>query len=286
MTHNNNFLIRWQEIISCFFTNQNQPPDNLFNLSNQLKKYVIILFLLIVTPQYILAQSETDALTSSSSNEALVNAMNSYNNAIGKNLMVFTGSYYFDKNLGINGHPFFMNNYWEIGTIVYEGQQYDSIEIRYDIYRDLLLIKYIDKHSYVMPIELQSSKVEEFIIMGHHFLRLEEDTLSDFKTGFFDLLQEGEKSKVIAKRKKEISSTHISDNQLKEYFLNDKLYIISGHDYFEIKGKKSLLTVLSDRKNEVKEFLKTNKARFRKDHERQLIEVVIYYNSIVNNEGS
>ena len=137
-----------------------------------------------------------------------------------------------------------------------------------------------------MPIQLFGPKVDEFIIMGHHFLRLEEDSLSHFKTGFFDLLQDGGKVKAFIKRRKEIKNPDIMSKVEQEYVLKDEWYIKSGHNYFEIKGKRSLLKVLSDRKNEVKEFLKTNKARFRNDHERQLIEVVLYYNSIVNNKGS
>ena len=250
-----------------------------------MRKLLIIFFLLTVIPlSKVLAQSDSGYQISSTTNEALANAVNLYETAIGRNSRIFTGSYYYDKNYwGIGGDPFFVNNYWNVGTIIYEGQQYDSISIRYDIYRDLLLIKYIDKNGHVAPIQLHKSKVEEFMIMGHHFIYTEEDTLSGIKTGFLDLLYNGDKAKVFAKRRKEVSRTQIANDIVRGYFVNDKFYIKKDQNYYEVKGKKSLLEVLADKKNEIKAFLKENRALFKKDHERQLVESVEYYNSMVNN---
>jgi hypothetical protein len=250
-----------------------------------LRIYLIIFFLLTIIPlSKALAQSDNGYLVYSSASEGLTNAENLYKTTIGRNSRIFTGSYYYDKNyLGIGGHPFFLNNYWNEGTVTYEGQQYDSISFRYDIYRDLLLIKYIDKNGYVAPIQLQSSKVAEFRVMGHHFIRIKEDTLSGIKTGFLDLLYNGQIAKVLAKRRKEVSRTQIGDNMVKGYFVNDKFYIKKDQNYYIVKGKKSLLEVLSDKKDEIKAFLKANKALFKDDHERRLVDTVEYYTSIVNN---
>lgn len=250
-----------------------------------MRKLLIIFFLLTVIPlSKVLAQSDNGYQISSTTNEALANAVNQYKTAIGRNSRIFTGSYYYDKNLGmIEGHPFFLNNYWNEGSIIYEGQQFDSISIRYDIYRDLLLVRYIDKNGYAVPIQLHPLKVKKFMAMGHHFLHIEGDTLSGIKTGFFDLLYDGEKAKVLAKRRKEVSRTQNFNDLVRGYFVNDKFYIKKDQNYYEVKGKKSLLELLSDKKNEIKAFLKENRAMFKKDHERQLVESVEYYNSMVNN---
>ena len=47
-----------------------------------------------------------------------------------------------------------------------------------------------------------------------------------------------------------------------------------------------MLEVLSDRKSELKAYLKLNKSKFKNDHEKELVEAVKYYNSIVNINGS
>jgi hypothetical protein len=251
-----------------------------------MEKNIIIFFLFTVTPLYLFAQGETKDLTSTSSNEAFVNAMNMYNNAIGRNSLIFTGGVYYDNQRGIKGHPFFMDNYWEIGTIVYKGQQYDSIEIKYDIFRDLLLVKNVDKRGFILPIQLNSLKVEEFKVMGHHFMNIEEDALSNVRTGFYEVLFDGDKPKVLIKRRKKINESQNMGRLEKEYALDDIWYIKSSQEYYLVKGKNSILKVLADRKNEIKAFIRENKNKFRNDHEKLLIEVVEYYNSISNTTGS
>ena len=247
-----------------------------------MKIYVIILSLLIVSPKFLLAQNNS-VNPNPYSNEAFIKAVDLYKNAIGRNSKIFTGIFYNDSHLGIIGDPFFMKDAWEISTIVYEGQPYDSIYIKYDIYKDIVIVKYVDKRSYVIPLEVDKAKVDEFSVMGHHFIRIEFDSLSTIKTGFFDLLYDGETATVLAKRQKEILITNELNRLAKEFSLKEKHYINLGNNFHEIKGKKSILDVLSDRKNEVKAFLKKNKTRLKNDHEKQLIEAVKYYDSIVTN---
>jgi hypothetical protein len=122
--------------------------------------------------------------------------------------------------------------------------------------------------------------------MGHYFVNIEEDTLSNVKNGFYDVLSDGAKAKVLIKRRKEINESQNMGRLEKEYDINDIWYIKSSQEYYIVKGKNSILKVLADRKNEIKAFLRKNKERFRNDHEKQLIDVVEYYNSISNNKGS
>jgi len=234
-----------------------------------------------------LAQDKTNDLISSSSDEAYENALNIYNDVIGRNSMIYTGGDYYYVHSGIKGHPFFIDNYWEYGTILYDGERYDSIQVKYDIFKDLLIVRHFGKDGYLVPIVLYSPKVKEFTLMDHHFIYILEDTLSDFKSGFFDLLYDGEKVKALSKRrKKEIKGQNIVTQLEKEYSLKDKYYIKSGDKYYPANSKSSVLKILSDRKSEVKMFIKKNKSRFRNNYERQLIEVAQYYDSILNASGS
>lgn len=258
-------------------------------MSSLFRIYVIVLFLLITAPLIILAQSSaTDASNGlpSASNETYMNAVNIYKNTIGRNSMIFSGTLYNDSHWGINGDPYFLRDTWTNSTIVYEGHSYDSVQVKYEINNDLVIIKYVDKIGYEVPIQLDHTKIGEFWILGHRFVRIVADSLSTIKTGFFDVLYDGGEIKALAKRQKTIKTTTELNQLIKEYILNETYYIFSGTNYFPVKGKKSILEVLSDRKNEIKAFMKKNRGRFKNDHERQLIETVQYYDSIVNNSGS
>lgn len=258
-----------------------------FDLTNRPKKYIVLSFLLAIIPSYILAQDNMDDTNSSSSVIAYENALNSYEKAIGRNSMIYTGPNYRYVHTGIAGHPYFIDNYWESGTISYEGQCYDSIEIKYDIIRDLLIVKHLGMDGYLVPLELYSPKVEEFNLLGHHFLYIKEDILSDFNSGFYDLLYDGDTVEVLAKRiKKETKGQNSISKLEKRYVQKDKYYLKYKSKYYPVKGKKSYLKVLSDKKSELKTFIRNNKSRFRNEYEKQLVEVVRYYNSILTNEGS
>ena len=141
----------------------------------------------------------------------------------------------------------------------------------------------MDKIGYEIPLQLDHTKIGEFWILGHHFVRIVADSSSTIKTGFFDVLYDGAEIKALAKRQKTIKTTTELNQLVKEYLLIETYYIFSGRAYYPVKGKKSILEELSDRRNEIKAFMKKNRGRFKKDHERQLIETVQYYDSIVNN---
>lgn len=248
-------------------------------------KYILIaLFLSGLTANSVIAQLPPELSETSATDNAYQNAAGSYKDVIGRNSRIYTGKYYFDRNLGIAGHPFYIDNFWDTESIVYDGQRYDSIEIRYDIYNDFLLIKYIDPEGYVTPVELNNEKVDAFTFKKHHFFRIEKGTSDQLNSGFYDLLHAGKPVTVLAKRRKEISRLNSSGGQVREYQTKDRYYIKYGEQYHPASGKKAMLQILSDRKNEIKTFLKNNKAALRKNFERQLVEVARFYNDSLNPE--
>ena len=129
-----------------------------------------------------------EAQTHSNANEelALQEAAKIYDTHLRRNSMIYTGRSYYEGRSGTIGHPFFEDNYWENGSIVYDNSSYDSIYLKYDIYKDLILIENFNSSGYSSPITLYSKKVSSFDLMGYHFIRLEEDTLSNIKAGFYN----------------------------------------------------------------------------------------------------
>ena len=216
-------------------------------------------------------------------NQAFTSAVNLYNDAIHNHTKIYTGKYHKDHYQGVTGHPYFDEILWETGSVVYDNQRYDSIEIKYDIYSDLLLIKYIDQQGYIRSIQLYREKVSAFQIKDHHFVNIREDSLLDYISGYYDLLVPGDRASVLAKRRKEVNETNTLNSLEYRFVINDILYIRIDENFYEVKNRKSMLKILSDRKSELKSFMKLNKKRFKKDHEKKLVEVIKYYNTIVNN---
>ena len=108
------FFLRMQEFELGNSDEQNPPHVNHFDLSNFMKKSFITFFLSTIIPLNLLAQSNIVDHASSAKNQALANVMNIYNDAIGDNSMILTGSYYIESNTGVDGDPFFINNFWNL----------------------------------------------------------------------------------------------------------------------------------------------------------------------------
>ncbi len=247
-------------------------------------KRFFIFIVFFFSPLNLSAQNSIVIEQPVNENQAFTSAVNLYIDAIHNHTKIYTGKYHKDHYQGVNGHPFFDEILWETGSVVYDNQRYDSIEIKYDIYSDLLLIKYIDQQGYIRSIQLYREKVSAFQIKDHHFVNIREDSLLGYISGYYDLLVPGDRASVLAKRRKEVNETNTLNSLEYRFVINDILYIRIDENFYEVKNRKSMLKTLSDRKSELKSFMKLNKKRFKKDHEKKLVEVVKYYNTIVNNK--
>jgi WD40 repeat protein len=235
---------------------------------------------------YLKAQNKIETQSQEAENEAFAKAVKLYNETFHNHEKVFTGKYHSEVYKGIKGHPYYNELIWKTGSVVYKNQRYDGIEIKYDIYKDILLIKYIDLEGYIRSIQLYSAKIDAFHIYDHQFINLKGDSLSHFISGFYDLLFKGDNISVLAKRRKEVNQSTTLTSLEERFITNDLLYIDLDRKIYDVKNRKSILEIFSDKKNELKSFLKLNKRRFRNDPEEELVAAVRYYVSIVNDNGS
>lgn len=211
---------------------------------------------------------------------ALTRAINTYDQYIGRNAMIYTGNSYFDAYEGILNHQFFVVDYWEFGSVNYDNYSYDSIFLMYDIYQDLLLIENFNSDGFLSPIKLYSPKVSSFRLHGFDFIRLEKDTISNIKEGFYNLMYDGDNLQVLVKRRKEIVNANEINSVREEFIERDRYYIQKYGIYYQVRKRGSILKVLNDHKKEVKAFIRKNNFIFKINPETQMVEVVKYYDSL------
>ena len=94
----------------------------------------------------------------------------------------FDGNPY-DAANNVVTHLFFKQSYYQKGSVYYLGRCYDSVRLKYDIQRHILVTLYSDG---VSPMALFGGVVDSFIISNHHFVRLENSGHGD--GGFYDHL--------------------------------------------------------------------------------------------------
>ena len=175
----------------------------------------------------------------------------------------------------IAGIPYYLTADWVTGTVYFENAAYQKVSIKYDLLADQLIVRRPDGYG----INLFSPRVSWFLINDSRFIYIDTKSFnSSLVTGFYQQMQDG-KVQLLYKRSKKINEK--ITNRVEQQFLDViRFYIISGGNVHEVKSLSSVLSVLNDRKKEIKDFLKVNKLKFRKDPESVLNKIVAYYNQL------
>jgi hypothetical protein len=195
-----------------------------------------------------------------------------YINTMKDQNQLFNGGGYLDYRPLKDEHPYYISEDWITGSIQYDNEQYDDVSLLYNIYTDDIIT---EQSSSAIMIKLIRDNVQRFSIDGHQFVMIKES--EGLSTGFYDQLSNG-KVKLYAKRIKDFQET-ISGYELQRIFIKKNRYYLykDGH-YYSIRSKKSILTVLGDRKRELTQFIHQNHIRIRQNREIAFIKLAEYYN--------
>lgn len=193
-------------------------------------------------------------------------ALELYYNALSMQAGLYNGSEYIVyTSLLKDGHPYLDTAKLTTGNVFYDGMPYREVLMLYDIVKDELIVQHFNK---VFYIQLVQSKVDEFDILGRKFLHLGKDSTqkANVKNGFYELLYNGN-IKLYARRIKTIQE-YIPDMQVeRRVFSNNRYFIFKDGAYHEVFNQSSVLKVLADKKNMLRQALRKQRIRFRKQRE-------------------
>ncbi|NNC71215.1 MAG: hypothetical protein HKN90_10375, partial [Flavobacteriaceae bacterium] len=171
------------------------------------------------------------------------------------NTGIFDGIEYFEKFPVRNDkYKFFKSSDFEKGSLIYDGNPFLNIELKYDVYDGNLLIR----NSEVLgsPVtQLYKEKISSFYIAKHTFVHLRVATNKDEPLqGFFELLINDENLKLYKQhRKKMIKKT---DDGVYYEFKDDPRYILyTNESFFKLKNENSMLTIFPEYKEQLKSFI-------------------------------
>ena len=199
-----------------------------------------------------------------------------YDSAMEGNLNIYNGSEYLPYRSINEEHPFFQVDDWTNGNILYDGEWYKNVPMLYDMEKNLLIISYYYKG---IKMQLNSDRVYEFTVSGHRFINLKQTFDSqEMKSGFYDVLYSG-KTSVLAKRSKKYFE-NINDTQLTQGFRETiQHFLLVQGKYQKVSTKGSVLSLLSDRKKELKTYIRKNRL-FVSEREKSIARVAQYYDSL------
>jgi uncharacterized membrane protein len=200
-----------------------------------------------------------------------------YKEATAMTQNLYNGRQYYVYDSRQEEFQFFNQRKWNKGVVYYDGQQFDSIPMLYDIFKDELVIKHFNGDH----ILIQSEKVGFFILNDHHFARLEagKDINDQMRTGFYDILYDG-KSRTILRRTKSRQEKIVDKKVIAMYPEKNFFYIFDGGRYNAVHSKKSVLNLFPEHKKELRKVLRDEKIKFRKNREVAIAKIVAKHDEL------
>ncbi|GHB54472.1 hypothetical protein [Persicitalea jodogahamensis] len=205
-------------------------------------------------------------------------ALTLYDSATVESQHLYNGKQYYVYDSREVEHQFFLTEDWTVGSVFYDGQQFEQVPLLYDIVRDQLVVRY--RHGFG-NVTLQNRKVRSFTLDGHDFMRVEADTgrVEGLRTGFYDQIYTGT-TKVLARRRKE-RLQQLSETKITIAFpVKDQYYLYKNGEYQPVQSKRSVLMLLPEHKRQLKRELRKQNLSFRQNREEAIKIMAARYDEL------
>ena len=198
--------------------------------------------------------------------------------ALGGQARLYNGSRYHEPIITRDYHPFFLSLDWMTGSVWYDGEFFENVPLLYDLLNDVLVTEHYPSGH---PIQLVREKLRDFSIGGHHFEFIENNSVGNSlpRTGFYEVLYDGE-TKVVAARQKFMREIVQSLQVEVEYEEKNRYFVLRNGIFFPVKSKGSMLKLMDDRRQQLKKLLKQKAISFPDNRELAIKSLAEFYDDL------
>lgn len=203
--------------------------------------------------------------------------LEAYDNLVGlENTGLYNGPQFNDPFRSPDGSFRYFERFdFADGNVVYGGQSYVSVPLKYDLLEDVLVTRSNDKLSF-FSIELIPGKISAFSVHGHDFVRLSNTGLALEGNGFFETAYLGNGISLYIKHKKTKKDVLIKKT-VKQTFKDDGFYVVQfGGEYHEIRSVRDFRKTVPEKEKEIKKFYKSYKSLYKSNPVAFMTQLVKY----------
>ncbi len=239
--------------------------------------FVASLFLSVIAESQQLPSTRQS--TRSSGDDTL--AINSYSRIMYHNYDIVNGPEYIVYHKLNHSNPFFQSVTICTGNVYSGGRIYSDYRLIYDIYKDELILNYLNPTGYPKLISLNKQFVDSFDIIlnnsnTYRFSNLLFKPEDNMKDGYYEIMFRG-KASLIYKYLKIMSQVNGQD----EYFDVIKKYIFINGEYHTINTLRKLYRLFGDKKVEMKKYTKSLQIiSLKKITDIEILQIFAYYDSL------
>ena len=194
---------------------------------------------------------------------------------LGADSRLFNGREYIRNGTPAKGFPYFEWDSLMPGSLEYDGISYD-IPLEYDLAQDQLVIR---EYASNILISLVSGKTAHFSVGSHHFRYFGPGLAYLPEPGFYQELYAGTHITLLARRRKNLLLPSSPDEKAQYLQINAYFLLLNGSGS-KINSEKELLDILSDKKEELKKYIRKSHLSFTRHLEGSLIQIIAYYQQI------
>lgn len=205
-----------------------------------------------------------------------------YDSQIGiENSSLFQGIEYVEEHRMINEkHKFFESNEYRKGRLIYDGQLYDNVPLKFNIYDDLLMVN-LQQEQRNSFFQLFSDKVNEFQLNNHKFNFLEAKNDSNIH-GFYEVISAEGNFKIFKKYIKEKMEQRDRSFAYFEFSTADPVYIFQINDkFYDLDNRRDLFLQFTHHKKEIRNFYKEFRKQSRNRPDTFMIRLADKMNTLL-----
>lgn len=222
---------------------------------------VVILFLLI-DHQVTFAQEARDSIT----------AYTWFDGVVGQeNTNLFNGIEYIEQHATVNDRQKFLGSVLFLpGNVVYGNEPYFNIELKYNVYDDLLLVKNLRGEA----IELHKKRIKQFEIAGNSFVNVR-DTLQGNASGFYEVLLNTPQIELLKKHRKK--QRKFLDRAFTYYEFTDdtpQYVIFREGNYFPANTRREVIRVFPEKAAQLRDLYRTHRNLANQDKDQFMLQLL------------
>jgi len=220
-------------------------------LKNYQKKIIfLILFGLFLNISAIQSQTSND-----------INIYNWFDKTVGKNnLDINNGVPHTNPFRLVDDRHLYLVDKYEIGKITYDGQDYYDVKLKYDIFRDVLVLNPYGE-SENTGINLNKSKVESFSIENKNFIKIDKksETVPEFLPGYYEESEITPDFIFYIKHHKDQQKIAAETGVFYFFKENNSFFVNLKNTIYPIKGKNDVIKLFPEQKKQINGFYLMNR---------------------------
>ena len=204
--------------------------------------------------------------------------MHGIDSVFGFDQVLYNGRVYtFQVPQNAKGNPMFFEKGFESGTLTVEGKTYENLALNYDVFNQLLLLRYIDHRQSSIVLAVSESGVTDFTIGGSGFEMIYHPGNKPVICQLF----KGERIAVRYYWRKTLKLDNTFGTQVYMFSvpLREQTVTVEGREQPYRNNKEFLHVFKPSIQSNINNYLKINKIKVSKASDNVLANLIMYCNT-------